>query len=111
MPEILAVEMAALLLAVLSIGAADLVYDRGWITQPIHSLWVSSSISAMCLPILLWLAGIFVGPGAAAWVLVGAAETALFIVLYRDLCNLPANRRFGPRLPPPIDQSRSPAGG
>lgn len=109
MPEILGVEMAALLLAVLSIGAADLVYHSGRISQLLHSLWVSISIVAMCLPILGWMAGIFVGPGTAAWGLVGVIETALFIALYRNLRNLPAHRKLGPGLPRPAERSRPPA--
>lgn len=110
MPQILALEMAALLLAVLSIGAADFLYLSGRIAQPLHSLWVSMSIGAMCLPILNWMAGIFVGPGAAAWGLVGVIETALFIALYRNLRHLPAHRKLGPGLPP-VEQSQPPAAG
>jgi hypothetical protein len=108
MPEILAVEMAALLLALLSIGAADFVYHSGRIAQPFHSLWVSLSIAAMSLPILGWLAGIFVGPGAPAWGLVGALEAALFTGLYRNLNNLPAVRKLGHGLPPPAEQPHPP---
>ena len=111
MPQILAVEMAALLAAVLSIGAADFLYLSGRIAQPLHSFWVSMSIVAMCLPILNWMAGIFVGPGAAAWGLVGVIETALFIALYRNLRHLPAHRKLGPGLPPPAERSRPPAAG
>jgi hypothetical protein len=112
MPEILAVEMGALLLALLSIGAADFVYHSGRLAQPLHSLWVSSSIAAMCLPILTWLAGVFVGPGTAAWCLVGALEAALFFGLYRNLGNLPAVRKLGHSLPPPpVEQPQPPTGG
>jgi uncharacterized membrane protein len=111
MPEILGVEMAALLLAMLSIAAADFIYHSGRIAQPLHSFWVSVSIVAMCLPILRWMAGILVGPGVAAWVFVGAVEAALFIALYRNLSNLPASRRLGHGLPPPAEQSRPPAAG
>ena len=111
MPENLAIEMAALLLAVLSIGAADFVYHSGRISQPLHSLWVSSSIGAMCLPIVVWLAGIFVGPGAIAWGMVGAFEAALFIGLYRNLNNLPGERKLGHGLPPSAEQPQPPAAG
>ena len=109
MPEILAIQMAALLVAMLSIGAADFVYHGGRIAQPSHSLWVASSIVAMCLPILIWMAGIFVGPGTAAWGLVGAIEAALFVGLYRNLRNLPAVGKLGQGLPPPAEQSHPPA--
>ena len=108
MPEILAVEMAALVLAVLSVAAADFVHHSGRIAQPLHSLWVSLSIVAMCLPILRWMAGVFVGPGVAAWGLVGAIETALFVALYRNLSNLPPVRKLGHSLPAPAEQRHPP---
>lgn len=109
MPEILAIQMVALLAAMLSIGAADFVYHSGRIAQPLHSLWVAVSIVAMCLPILRWMAGVFVGPGTTAWSLIGAIEMALFIGLYRNLRNLPAIGKLGERLPPPAEQSQPPA--
>ncbi|MBV8121913.1 MAG: hypothetical protein JO081_18470 [Alphaproteobacteria bacterium] len=111
MPEILAIQMAALLLALLSIGAADFVHHGGRISQAFHSLWVSSSIVAMCLPILVWLAGIFVGQGAIAWGVVGVLEAALFLGLYRNLNNLPAGRKLGHGLPPPAEQPQPPRAG
>jgi hypothetical protein len=111
MPEILAIEMAALLLALLCIGGADFVYHSGRISQPFHSLWVSLSIAAMCLPILVWLAGIFVGPGTIAWGVVGALEAVLFVGLYRNLNNLPAGRKLGHGLPPPAEQPQPPRAG
>jgi hypothetical protein len=109
MPEVLAIEMAALLLAVLSIGAADFVYHSGRIAQSLHCLWVASSIAAMCLPILAWVASIFVGPGALAWTLVGAIEGVLFISLYRNLSNLPALRKLKPGVPLTTGQPQPPA--
>jgi hypothetical protein len=111
MPEILALEMAALLLASLSIGAADFVYHNGRISQSFHSLWVASSIVAMCLPILAWLAGVFIGPGTTAWGVVGALEAVLFISLYQNLNNLPAGRKLGHGLPPAAEQPQPPPAG
>ena len=99
MPEILAVEMSALLLAVLSVGTADFFYHSGRIGQPLHSVWVAFSIAAMCLPILGWLAGVLIGHGIPAWGLVGIIEAALFLGLFHNLVKLPASRRFPHGLP------------
>ncbi len=112
MPEVLAVEMAALLSALVSIAAADFVYHSGRIGQPLHSLWVAFSIAAACLPILAFIAGVFVGPGARAWTLVGTLEALLLLGLYRNLRSLPAGRKLGHGLPPPpAGQPRPPAPG
>jgi hypothetical protein len=110
MPEVLAVEMAALLLALLSIGAADFVYHSGWIAQSFHTLWVASSIATMCLPILKWVAGVFVGPGVMAWGAVAVIETAFFVSLYRNLSSQRESDKLGHSLPPAQD-SRPPAAG
>jgi hypothetical protein len=101
--------MAALVLAFVSIAAADSVYHAGRTTQRCHSLWVALSIAAMCLPILGWMTGVFLGPGAPAWSLVGAVEAALFAGLYRNLRNLPAVRKLGHGLPPPGEKAGPPA--
>jgi hypothetical protein len=114
MTEILAVEMAALLLALLSIGAADALYYGGRISRRLHSLWVSFSLSAMCLPVLGWVATVFVGPGIVAQGLVGIISAALFFALYRNLRNQPATRKLGhPMAPPspPAENVQPPANG
>jgi len=110
MPEILAVEMSALLLALISVGAADFLYHSGRIAQPFHSLWVALSIAAMCLPILEWLAGVLIGPGLYSWGVVAVIEAALFFGLLHSLARLPASRRFGHSLPPSAQQPQPPAG-
>jgi len=112
--EILAIQMAALLLALVSIGAADSLYYGGRIAQRLHSLWVSLSIAAMCVPVLSWVAAIFLGPGAPGQSLVGVLAAALFVSLYRNLRALPAIRRLGHRMPPPsppVEKARPPASG
>jgi hypothetical protein len=114
MTEILAVEMAALLLALLSIGAADALYYGGRISRRLHSLWVSFSLSAMCLPVLGWVATVFVGPGIVAQGPVGIISAALFFALYRNLRNQPAIRKLGhPMAPPspPAENVQPPANG
>jgi hypothetical protein len=101
MPDILPLQIGALLLGMASISIADIVYHNASITQRLHSLWVSGSISAMCLPILGWTVTIFFGPGVLARGLVGGLEAALFVSLYRNLRNLPTMRKLGHGLPPP----------
>ncbi len=98
MPEILAVEMCALLLALVSVAVADLFYHTGRIVQLFHSLWVASSLTAMCLPIMIWLAVVFVGRGAPAWGLVAIVMAALFVGLLYNVGKLPANQRARQRL-------------
>lgn len=51
MLEILALQVIAAILGTLSIGGADWLYHRGRIRQPLHSLWVASSSTAICLPL------------------------------------------------------------
>ena len=106
MVEVLTVEMAALLLALVSIGVADLLYYRRRIAQRLHSLWVSLSIAAMCLPAVTWVAAIFVGPGAPARGIVAGFVVALVVGLYRNLRIIPAVR-----MPPPVEGARPPASG
>lgn len=108
MPEILAVEMSALLLALLSVGAADFFHHSGRIGQPAHALWVALSIAAMCLPIFRWLAGVLIGPGVQAWGLVGVIEAALFFGLLHGLAKMPASRGFAHSLPPSAKQPQPP---
>jgi hypothetical protein len=114
MTEILAIEMAALILALVSLGAADSLYYGGRITRRFHSLWVSVSLSAMCLPVLGWVATVFLGPGAPAAGLVGIVLSVLFFALYSNLQNQPATRRPGHPTPapaPPVEKARPPANG
>lgn len=101
MPQILPLEMVALLLGMVSAGAADCAYHRGRIPRQLHLLWLSLTIPAMCLPVVNWVAAIFVGPGAAAYALAAALEAALFLWLYANLRKLPAARRLGHGQPLP----------
>jgi hypothetical protein len=78
MPDILPTEIVTLLIGVVSIGAADLVYHNGTINPRLHSLWVSVSITVMCLPILDWAAIVFVGTGGLSHVLIGIFEVVIF---------------------------------
>jgi hypothetical protein len=100
MPDILPTELVTLLIGMISIGAADLVYHYGTVNQRLHSLWVSVSITVMCLPILDWAAIVFVGAGGLSHGLIGIFEVVIFLWLYRNLRKLPAVRKLGHGLPP-----------
>jgi hypothetical protein len=101
MTGILAGQMAALLLTLVSIGAADAVWRRARISRRFHSLWVSLSMAAMGLPVLIWIAAIFVGPGALGRSLVGIVAAVVFVALYRNMQAQPAPRPLGASVPPP----------
>lgn len=85
MLEILAFQVIAATLGTLSIGGADWLYHRGRIRQPVHSLWVASSSTAICLPLLTWTINVFLGVGVISWVLVGTFAAMMFLWMYRSL--------------------------
>jgi hypothetical protein len=111
MTEILAGQMAALLLTLVSIGIADALWRRARTSQRVHSLWVSLSIAVMTVPVMIWLAVIFVGPGALAYGLVGIVVSLLFAALYRNLQAQPAAPGLGASRPPPATKAQPPAQG
>ena len=100
MPDVLPTEIITLLIGIVSIGAAGLVYHNGAMNQRLHSLWVSVSITVMCLPILDWATVAFVGAGRLSHGLIGTFEVLIFLQLYRNLRKLPAIRKLGHGLPP-----------
>jgi hypothetical protein len=112
MPNILQTEIVTLLIGMVSIGAADLVYHNGTINQRLHSLWVSASITVMCLPILDWAAIVFFGTGGLSHGLIGIFEMVIFFWLYHNLRKLPAVRKLGHGLPPssPGEEPNPPPG-
>ena len=93
MLEILALQVIAATLGTLSIGGADWLYHRGRIRQPLHALWVSSSSTAICLPLLTWTIDIFLGVGMISWVLVSAFAATTFLWMYRNLLKVPAEQK------------------
>lgn len=110
MTGILAGQMAALLLTLVSIAAADALCRRARISRRVHSLWVSLSMAAMGLPVLIWLAAIFVGPGRLEQALVGTVAAVVFAALYRNLQAQPVAPRLGARPPaPPAAKAQPPA--
>jgi len=105
MLEILTLQVIAATIGTLSIGVADWLYQHERIRQPLHSLWVSASSTAICLPLLTWTADVFLGVGVTSRVLVGAFVVILFLWMYRSLLRVPAVQG------PPARQAAAPAAG
>src|SRR5262249_29611176 len=57
--------------------------------RPLHSLWVASSSTAICLPLLTWIINIFLGVGMISWVLVSTFGGAMFLWMYSNLLKVP----------------------
>jgi uncharacterized membrane protein (DUF2068 family) len=95
MLEILTLQVIAATLGTLSIGTADWLYHRGRIRQTLHSLWVSSSSTAIYLPLLTWTINIFLGVGVISWVLVSTFGAVMFLWMYSNLLKVPTLQRFG----------------
>src|SRR6516164_8789063 len=91
--EILALQVIAATLGTLSIGGADWLYHRGRIGRPLHSLWVSSSSTAICLPLLTWTINVFLGVGVTSWVLVSTFGAMMFLWMYRNLLKVRSVQR------------------
>ena len=107
MLQILTIQVIAATLGTGSIGAADWLYHRGRIHQSLHCLWVSSSSTAICLPIFTWTSNVFLGVGVVSWMLVGALGVAMFFWLYRNLLKVPPVQRIRPG-PIPLHSSGRP---
>ena len=88
--EILAVQVIAATLGTLSIGGADWLYHRGRIRQPLHALWISSSSTAICLPLVTWTINVFLGVSVISWLLVGTFAAITFLWMYRSLLTVPS---------------------
>jgi hypothetical protein len=89
MLEILTLQVIAATFGTLSIGAADWLHHRGRIRRPLHSLWVSSSGTAIYLPLLTWTINIFLGVGVISWVLVSTFGAVMFLWMYSNLLKVP----------------------
>ena len=90
MLEILSWQVVAAISGMVSIAAADWMYQRGRIGQRLHSLWVSSSSAAICLPVLIWTTTVFLGTGILSHVLVGTLAAIMFLWVYRNLQKVPS---------------------
>jgi hypothetical protein len=85
MVEIFLIQLLAAGLGAVSTAVADWSRKRGRISLRLHNFWVSASIAAIYLPVLWWMANIFLGPGVlselAAIIVVGT----IFMGVYRNL--------------------------
>jgi hypothetical protein len=97
MLEILTLQVIAATLGTLSIGGADWLYSRGRIRQRLHALWVASSSTAICLPLLTWTINVFLGAGLISWVLVSTFGAAMFLWMYRNLLKVTPAQKSGSR--------------
>lgn len=96
MLEILALQVIAAILGTLSIGVADWLYQHGRIRQPLHALWVSSTSTAICLPLLTWTINVFLGVGVISWVLVSTFGATMLLWMYRSLLKVPSMQKSRP---------------
>jgi hypothetical protein len=99
MLKIFIVQVTAVILGTMSIGAADWLYNTDRIRQSLHSVWVSCSINVICLPVLAWTTNVFLGSGVLSQVLVGALGGAIFFSVYRNLRKLHSAWELGHDLP------------
>jgi hypothetical protein len=88
--EFLTLQMLVGILGTASIGTADWLYLRGRVRRRLHSLWVACSSTAICLPVLTWIANVFLGLGSASLLLIGTLEAMMFFWIYHNLQNIPA---------------------
>ena len=107
--EIFIAQVTVTIMGTLSIGIADWLYHRGRIHQILHSVWVSCSITVICLPVLAWATDLFLGSGMLSQVFVGALEGSIFVWGYRNLRKLRALPEFGQHLPAPSAWTQAPA--
>ena len=94
MLRILTYQVIAVSLGSVSIGAADWLYQRGRIRQTLHDLWVSASSTAICLPLLIWTTGVFLGIGVLSQALIGAIAVIMLLWIYRSLRKLPTDQKL-----------------
>jgi hypothetical protein len=88
--RILILQVVVAISSMANIGAADWLFQRGRIRQRFHSLWVSASSTAICLPVLTWTSNVFLGYGLVSQVLVCILGTLMFFWVYCRLRKVPA---------------------
>ena len=101
MLRIFIVQVTAAILGTMSIGAADWLYNTDRIRQGLHSVWVSCSMTAICLPVLAWISNVFLGFGALSQMFDGILVVIIFLWVYRNLRKLPSVQESGHGLFPP----------
>jgi hypothetical protein len=109
--EIFITQFAAAALGAVSVGAADWLYHRGRIRQALHSIWISCSITVICLPVLAWTTNVFLGSGMLSQVFVGTLGGLICFWVYRNLRKLAAVPEFGQDLLAPSAWTQAPTAG
>jgi hypothetical protein len=104
MSKIFVIQLLAAALGALSTAWADWSYNRGRIGRRLHVLWISTSIAAICLPVLVWTSIVFLGQGLLGESVAGVFGGAIFLWVYQNLPNSRPARKLQPRL------SRPPSG-
>ena len=100
MLEVFLVQLLAAALGAASTTSADRLYHSGRIPKGLHSFWVSASIAVICLPVLAWTSGVFLGSGMLGQLVAGFVVGSIFLWVYRSLRKLPSVRNSESRLPP-----------
>ncbi len=93
------IQLLAAALGALSIAGADWSYHGGRIGRRLHAFWVSLSIAAICLPIVVWTSTVFLGPGLLGQSTAGILVATIFLWVYRNLPNSRGVRKLAPRAP------------
>jgi hypothetical protein len=91
MVEIFLLQFLTAALGAVNAALADWAHNRGRISRRLHTFWISTAISAIYLPILLWTSNIYLGPGVLGRSVAGIIAGAIFLCVYR---NLPKPRRI-----------------
>jgi hypothetical protein len=99
MVQIFLVQLLAAALGAAGTAIADWLYHSGRIRQHPHAIWVSTSIAAICLPILEWVCNVFLGSGLPGQLVAGILVGTIFLWVCRKLRKLPPVQNLGPRLP------------
>ena len=108
MLEVFLVQLLAAALGVASTASADRLYHSGRISKGLHSFCVSASIAVICLPVLAWTSGVFLGSGVLGQLVAGLVVGSIFIV--QKSAKTPFGAEFGilPASAAPLERTNSP---
>ena len=99
MMEVFLVQFLMAAIGAASTAIADRLYHGGHIGQRSHSFWVSASVAAICLPLLVWTCRVFLGSSVSAQLVTGVLGAAMFLGVYRNLQKLPTLENSTTHLP------------
>jgi hypothetical protein len=99
MMRVFLIQFLAAALGGLSCALADLSYQKGRIGWRLYSVWVASSISVICLPVLAWTSSIFLGSGWFGQLVAGLLVVTIFLWVYFRLPKTHAVQDTGMRVP------------